>query len=349
MHTIFARNVHDVLPQALAYLQASGIPRDSRNGPVLIAPGPVTTVYDCPCERVLFWPERDANPFFHLYESLWMLAGRNDIQAIARYAKQMLEYSDDGKTQHGAYGFRWRNAYDPMDQLVEIARALKKNKDDRRCVLQMWDATADLGQPFKDVPCNVAATFQINCHGALDLTVFCRSNDIVWGAYGANAVHFSFLLEYMAVWIGVPVGRMYQVSVNWHGYRKTFDPLYEKMKVHSTHYTGSPYGGRTGVYPLLFPRDIPIEDIDARIRVLLRCADEGIQGPYWGDEFFDTVDTLLQIHHHWKTENPENRYEICARIFDNLNGRLDWVRACREWIDRRQVAYLEKRREQQKV
>ena len=104
MKVLSVRNVHEALPRALKLLQQQGIERPSRNGPVLQAPWPVTTVYQNPLERVVFWPERDANPFFHLYESLWMLAGRNDIAPLTRYAKNMANYSDDGETQHGAYG-----------------------------------------------------------------------------------------------------------------------------------------------------------------------------------------------------------------------------------------------------
>ncbi len=79
MNVISVRNVHEALPEALRFLRQTGVPRDSRNGAVLQAPCPVTTVYRRPDERVLFWPERDANPFFHFMESLWMLAGRNDV------------------------------------------------------------------------------------------------------------------------------------------------------------------------------------------------------------------------------------------------------------------------------
>ena len=85
MRIIEARNVHSALPSAIQMLLTSGVQRDSRNGPVLMMPDVVTTEYAKPEERVLFWPERDANPFLHLYESLWMLAGRNDIEPILRY------------------------------------------------------------------------------------------------------------------------------------------------------------------------------------------------------------------------------------------------------------------------
>jgi hypothetical protein len=50
-------------------------PQGSRAGDVLVAPHPVMSVTSIPTERVLFDPARDANPFFHLFESLWMLAG----------------------------------------------------------------------------------------------------------------------------------------------------------------------------------------------------------------------------------------------------------------------------------
>jgi hypothetical protein len=46
---------------------------------VLVSQTPVVTCYSAPTQRVLFSPMRDANPFFHLMEALWMLAGRDDV------------------------------------------------------------------------------------------------------------------------------------------------------------------------------------------------------------------------------------------------------------------------------
>jgi hypothetical protein len=59
----------------------------------------------------------------------------------------------------------------------------------------------------------------------LDITVCCRSNDIIWGAYGANAVQFSVLQEYLAARVGVGVGRYYQVSNNFHVYESELERL----------------------------------------------------------------------------------------------------------------------------
>lgn len=129
---------------------------DSRNGSVLMIDEPLTVTYERPLERVLFNPVRDANPFFHLYESLWMLAGRDDVDAVAYYAKQMREFSDNGTTLNGAYGRRWRatqgvpqltrNGYfrPGVDQLNVLVAHLKSQPNSRRAVLRMWNVEEDL-------------------------------------------------------------------------------------------------------------------------------------------------------------------------------------------------------------
>ena len=334
MKVFVARNVHSVLPQALKYLFHEGVKRDSRNGPVLQSPVPVTTVYESPCERVMFWPERDCNPFFHLYESLWMLAGRCDVAGPSRYAANMLTYSDNGVSYHGAYGHRWRKhfyrdgAVEPFDQLKMIITRLSEDSTDRRSVLQMWDPTADLCFEGKDFPCNVSATFQINPAGKLDLSLFCRSNDIVWGAYGANAVHFSFLLEYMAIGIGVPVGRFYQTSVNWHGYLSTLEKV-APLRDHTAVVTPYDMGD---VYSL--PLGSSVDSIDAGITSVLFEADHSfmnIEPLNLTSDFMVLAWQLLRVHLVYKTQGVEKALEA-IRVCES---KVDWTVACREWLQRR--------------
>ena len=131
MHVLKVRNVHEALPEALNLLQREGRQRLSRNGPVLYVPEPVTTVYRKPQERVLFWEERNANPFFHFFEGLWMLAGRDDVGVLAQFVKSISDYSDDGERFHGAYGYRWRRFFG-ADQLKQIANTLIQDKENRR-------------------------------------------------------------------------------------------------------------------------------------------------------------------------------------------------------------------------
>jgi thymidylate synthase len=220
MHVIEARNVEEALPIGLRYLLQFGDKESSRNGMVLVAPGPVATVYRYPEERVLLWPERDCNPFFHLMEALWMLAGRRDVEFPAYFAGQIKEYSDDGAALNGAYGFRWRYHFG-MDQIRGVVELLKKDMGSRRAVIQMYDPIHD-SDGGKDVPCNTVIYFRVNRY-LLDMTVSCRSNDVVWGAYGANAVHFSILQEFIADQLGIPVGTYTQISNNFHIYERHWD------------------------------------------------------------------------------------------------------------------------------
>lgn len=353
MKVIEARNVHDALPLGLALIRKHGVQRESRNGPVLVAPFPVTTVYERPWERVLFWPQRDANPFFHLYESLWMLAGRNDVAPLVRYAKNMANYSDDGFTQHGAYGHRWRRhftmrgtltshkTYDAgygKDQLEIIANALKKNPDDRRCILQMWDAEIDLGRIGKDVPCNTIASFQRDADGKLELTVFCRSNDIIWGAYGANAVHFSMLQEYMANWIGCPIGKLYQISVNWHAYLDTLNGIdVESLFTFAGHpILGDPYGNMS-VHSIKLPND------DSMIQGLLAHVETNFALPWTMDDSFATnAYLMLKAHHQFQTLDAPGKYVKALEILALGDQRCDWIVAGSDWMTRRKIAWDKK-------
>ena len=109
MRVLKVRNVHDALIRGIDLLHVENCKSESRNGIVYESTTPVTTVYNRPSERVLFWEERDANPFFHFMEGLWMLEGRNDLKFVYQYNKGMKNYSDDGETLHGAYGWRWRS------------------------------------------------------------------------------------------------------------------------------------------------------------------------------------------------------------------------------------------------
>lgn len=230
-YVLDVRNVHHALPHALKLMKHIGCLEESRNGSVLVAPIPVYTHYRCPDERVLFWSQRDANPFFHFFESLWMLAGRDDVEYPSSFAKQILNYSDDKKSLHGAYGYRWRHWFN-HDQIKWAIKRLKADPNDRRVVITMWDTNSDMHSADfggKDIPCNTQIYLRINTDHIgcpiLCMQVNCRSNDILWGAYGANAVHMSFLQEYMAQCIGVDMGWYIQASFNWHVYTNFLDKM----------------------------------------------------------------------------------------------------------------------------
>lgn len=216
------------------------IKQDTRNGPVLRFPAPLTITYNRPWERVLFNHARRCNPFFHFAESLWMLTGANDVETIAYYNQRMKQFSDDGVTFHGAYGHRWSHHFG-VDQIQGAIDELYRDPTTRRVVIGHWDPIKDTWleniTKGKDIPCNTHLYLQIVDH-KLELTICNRSNDIMWGMLGANVFHFSFLQEFVATALGIPMGRMHQFSTNPHLYTEIWpESMLHRMLEQHPHIT----------------------------------------------------------------------------------------------------------------
>lgn len=335
MYVIRVRNVNQALPEGIYQLASRGIPVPSRGGEAIMVPEPVTTVYRRPTERVLFYPERDANPFFHFFESLWMLAGRNDLAFVKQFVKNFDRFSDNGVTLHGAYGKRWRDWW-RRDQLVDIIAYLKKNPFGRRGVLTMWDPEEDFfeeEESHADVPCNTQAYFW-NLAGRLQMTVTCRSNDIIWGAYGANAVHFSMLQEYLAGMLGCEVGTYYQVSNNYHAYLEPYRKI-ESLKDINGVYSGG---------PILCPytRDIvkpsPIMQYpDAWDDDLADFLERPLTSIFKNSFFTNVAIPLWLAHQAYRN----NEHTVALHMVKKC-AASDWQLAAQEWLLRRQSATVKR-------
>jgi len=333
MHTIRAVNVNDAYHKGLLLLNQYGQTDTSRAGDVIVAPFPVTTCYKYPKQRVLFDANRDANPFFHLMESLWMLAGKNDARWLDHFVSNFsARFAEEGGIQHGAYGARWRthfildsNVEDlemgfDLDQLDRIVDMLRSNPNDRRVVLQMWDPEVDLGAKVADVPCNLCVLPRI-IDGALDITVFCRSNDAIWGAYGANAVHFSVLQEYLAARIGVQVGTYYQISNNFHAYSDIF---YKKSREISLH---NPYDNDVKVTPIVTHPDAFDEDLKLFFAEQPQPPNNGYTNPF----FSEVAVPMFYSYLSWKAQSRDSAlYWMTYMPLDS-----DWRVACMNWYSRR--------------
>lgn len=217
MITIQAQNVNVVFPLGIHMLLKYGEQQGSQHGATLEMPQPVSVCYENPRERCLFDPVRDSNPFLNLFEALWILAGRNDVAFLQPIVGRMATYSDDGVTYYGAYGHRMRFSHTPdHDQIEEAIQRLVGNPNDRQVVLTIRRAR-DMFYYGKDQPCNLMAALKIR-GGKLNMHVFNRSNDFVWGMTGTNVVQFSMLQEYIAGRIGVPVGQYHQTTDSMHVY-----------------------------------------------------------------------------------------------------------------------------------
>ncbi len=343
MYIINSANPNSALGKGLALLAEHGTAGPSRNGPVISMPAPVTTITRYPHERVMFSALRDANPFFHLAEALWMLAGRNDVALPAMYAKQLELYSDDGATLNGAYGFRWREHFG-YDQLLVAIDELRTQSTSRRVVISMWDGSADLPAAItgsKDVPCNTHIYFSVvdaRRPGAqLDMTVCCRSNDAVWGAHGANVVHFSFLQEFVARCIDVQLGYMYQFSNNYHVYTEREDVA--RLKAGEGYISDDRY--QQGLYdgtPWYTPVIDGYTQIGAWTEQVNNMLDAALRGelalfelPASAAKFLRvTALPMLRAHHLYKL----NLHHEARDMVLTVEAR-DWQTAGIEWFRRR--------------
>lgn len=356
MITLHVSRVQEALFRGLDLLTSRGVRRDSRNGPVYVMPCPVVTIYDRPCERVLFDEERDANPFFHLIELVWMLAGSRDLRVLTKYVPRFREYSDDGgATQNAAYGHRLR--HNAGDQLRAAIWRLRRDRSDRRVVLEFHDATRDtfhedpmegtdtratiyvggLGEMYvgKDAACNLTATLQVHpVTGKLDMVVFCRSNDIIWGAYGANAVHMSGILEYIAAHSELEVGTYTQISVNYHAYVDVCDRLLAKWGGAARYDASSdPYQrGDIKATPLVKPGESREQwDLDAE-KAVACVLNDGLGMREVKTRFIrDVVGPMIGAHRLHKQKRTEEAIEL---LLTYCAGE-DWRRAGVEWLVRR--------------
>jgi len=323
MYNMVVKNVNEALPMGIDKLLKEGIERDSRAGRVLEIPGPFVTTYIKPWERVLFSKIRDANPFFHLFESLWILAGRNDVKWISEYNSIINQFSDDDVVFHGAYGKRLRGG--KTDQIKIAIELLLENENDRRVVLQIWDKTEDLRVKSKDIPCNDLIFLKIR-DGHLYMTVCCRSNDIIWGCYGANVVQFSILQEYIASMVGINMGSYTQISDSYHAYIGRKD--WEQMKTVCIEdwYT----------YPWsdsIMEAHRLVNDTDSFDQEL-HCFMGGIANNY-KNKFFS--DVAIPMQKAWRAHREAGygyRYLIHETSF-NVDHN-DWIFAALQWLKKRE-------------
>lgn len=346
MITIDVRNINHALFQGIQLIKEKGNPRGSRDGRTLDMNQPVATIYREPMERVLgYYEERDANPFFHLMESLWILLGRNDVKSLAYYNKQMAEYSDNGETFHAAYGHRLRVHFG-RDQLTDAINMLRSNPDERRVVLQIWDATVDLNRPeVKDLPCNDLIFLRVrNVAGVniLDMTVCCRSNDVIWGCYGANAVHFSVLHEYLAAMTGYYVGCYTQFSHSYHVYteREGWSNL-KNLRVLSDPYKGSvsvwhdPDSPHKGRYSLFNVPKNDFKNWDTDLELFWESAENSED---FCEPWFELVAVpMREAYHLYK----QREFKYALREVQKVAAG-DWRTAGYHWLKKREQKHKQK-------
>lgn len=325
-----ARNTNDLAKQVYPEFTRHGVVGESRNGPALRLRGVTTITLTCPWQRVNFSEARDANPFFHLVESIAMLVGWNSVNLMTFFAKNMKNFTDDGVTYNAFYGTRARMTFG--DQLSEVVKNLRKNPSSRQELVQLWDP-ADLTKETKDKACNLCMLFEIDQNTqALNMTTFNRSNDAIWGGVtGANIVHLSFFQEFVALSLNVSIGEWHHSSANLHIYLS--NPKWEACLNEAVSGSIAPYPPG---YCQLFESGGSASIFEAKCKELLAdleqlCSAKKVRPSLRkGTGFIDTVVqpmALAYILH--KSGFKEDAEEMVNRVAAN-----DWRIAGTKWLRR---------------
>jgi len=215
----------------LRYSLSETLPKEqSRLGDV-VQIGPACFELDSRRDRFIFLSHRKWNPLFAVTESAWILSGRNDLDPPRRFIASFGDFSDDGSTLNGAYGYRLRSNFG-IDQIEQCIAELTTQPLSRRVVLTMYSPN-DLNRPSKDVPCNTSI-FLKRRGDVLDMTVLNRSNDLYLGV-PYNMFVFHVLQKYVSDRISCSVGTQRHFTDCLHLYTKDIASVREICRANSEH------------------------------------------------------------------------------------------------------------------
>ncbi len=179
--------------------------------------------------NIIFSEARDMNYRFMIAEWLWIQAGLNDVESLARYNSVMRTFSDDGKILKGAYGPRLHPQWD------YIVNTLKSSPSSRQAVSTIW---APSPESSKDIPCTISLQWMIR-DGLLHCTINMRSSD-VWLGLPYDFFSFSQLTNGLSARVGVPVGSVTMNLASSHLYLKNEEKALMVMSEGRAQYLRSP-------------------------------------------------------------------------------------------------------------
>ena len=212
--TVTSGTLNGVFLDAASMLTVDGTRNTSRNGEVTFLNNVVLELTN-PQSRHLHLEGRKNNLFSVIAELFWVMAGTDQINPFLSFYLPRAElYSDDGETWRGGYGPRIY-AHNQLENAINMFE--KDGLHTRRSVIDIYQSDIDSGVETKDLPCNNMIHFYVT-DGKLDMNVFSRSADLVWGVTNVNIPEWTFLQEYVAQRIGVPVGIYTHWCTNLHVY-----------------------------------------------------------------------------------------------------------------------------------
>lgn len=264
MFTAEYEGINSFLVGASNLLLDKGVNRETRGFHCRELPEPFLFKIKNPTARWVNIKQRKWNSVLPYAESLWLASGRNDLKFISHYLKNMKNFSDDGLFLRGGYGPRLRRYNGSIDdykidktlncnsteidQYQYVINNFNRDLNTRQAVINIADPLKDYfdksGQlkETKDVPCTRILHFmKHSTENKLNLTVYMRSNDILWGASAVNIFNFTFMQEYVAHLVGLDIGEYHHFVNNFHFYESFYDTIKAISNVKDFNDTGFKY------------------------------------------------------------------------------------------------------------
>jgi len=239
---IRGRTINEVVFNAIQKLIKEGYRTPSRNGDIFAIYNAVLSLEN-PRARHLALIGRKNNIFAMIAETFWVMSGSIRAKGYLEFfLPRALDFSDDGENWRGGYGERFYR----FGQLESMLNKFKKdNLFTRRANLYIGNPDLDTDESLKrvyglddtkDIPCNQLINVFVMPDKTLNLNMFSRSGDIIWGLGSVNLFEFTYLQEFVVHWLKenvdeeIKLGKYTHFCTNMHLYDFTGKQGYEVLE-----------------------------------------------------------------------------------------------------------------------
>ena len=171
-----------------------------------------------PNSSLIYIPGRNFSLVHAIHESLLIFCDDNHVKVAGYFNKNIAQFSDDGTTLYGSYGHRIAT------KMQGVLDKLKEDHDTRQALLTIHRVDDSIVKT-KDPPCTITLQFTIRDE-KLNMHVYMRSNDIVWGT-PYDVFVFTTIQKVFANTLGIPVGKYYHTATSLHMYERDFEKCRE--------------------------------------------------------------------------------------------------------------------------
>ena len=171
-----------------------------------------------PNSSLIYIPGRNFSLVHAIHESFLIFCDDNHVKVAGYFNKNIAQFSDDGTTLYGSYGHRIAT------KMQGVLDKLKEDHDTRQALLTIHRVDDSIVKT-KDPPCTITLQFTIRDE-KLNMHVYMRSNDIVWGTT-YDVFVFTTIQKVFANTLGIPVGKYYHTATRLHMYERDFEKCRE--------------------------------------------------------------------------------------------------------------------------